>query len=72
MKPVASGGTDTNSCQVCGGLWQLEYTRPETLTPYLSADGKLQGRNLTGFCEVHQQGLSRAVKRARELGLVPK
>lgn len=63
---------ESEKCPVCSGLANPDYKVPDTLFPYLNADGKLLGRNNTGFCEVHQQSLAKAVKRARELGLVPK
>jgi small subunit ribosomal protein S18 len=37
----------------------------------LSEKGKIRSARVTGCCRRHQRQLARAVKRARELGLLP-
>jgi small subunit ribosomal protein S18 len=41
------------------------------LRRYLSDKGKIRSRRITGCCRRHQNQLANAVKRARELALLP-
>ena len=42
-----------------------------TLRKFISDRGKIRTRRITGACRRHQNQISRAVKRARELALLP-
>ena len=43
----------------------------ETLKPFISLLGKIKARKKTGLCFRHQKQISQAIKRARELALLP-
>jgi small subunit ribosomal protein S18 len=49
----------------------IEYKDFGSLRRYLSDKGKIRSRRITGCCRRHQSQLALAVKRARELALLP-
>lgn len=49
----------------------LEYKNVQTLWKFLSERGKLMPRRQTGLSARHQRLLTVAVKRAREIALLP-
>ena len=69
---MESRATASADCVFCRDKSSADFKQPEQLLPYLNSAGKLLGRQSTGLCPLHQQELSRAVKRAREIGLAPK
>ncbi len=50
---------------------QVDYKDVETLKRYVSERGKIRTRRITGACRRHQNQVATAVKRARELALLP-
>lgn len=48
-----------------------DYKKPEILAKYLSDRGKILGKDITGICAKHQRRLTREIKRARHLALLP-
>ena len=50
---------------------EIDYKDFQSLRRYLSDKGKIRSARITGACRRHQRQLARAVKRARELGLLP-
>ncbi len=50
---------------------QVDYKDVETLKRYVSERGKIRTRRITGACRRHQAQVAKAVKRARELALLP-
>jgi small subunit ribosomal protein S18 len=50
---------------------QIDYKEFQSLRRFLSDKGKIRSRRITGACRRHQNQLSNAVKRARELALLP-
>ena len=50
---------------------QVDYKDVDTLKRYISERGKIRTRRITGACRRHQNQVAKAVKRARELALVP-
>lgn len=59
-------------CQFCTDKSVLiDYKQYELLRRYVSEDGKIRPRRQTGACAKHQRELSRAIKRARHLALLP-
>lgn len=59
------------SCPFCGSSKEPEYKDFEGLSRYLSDRSKILGRERTGVCSKHQRRLTREIKRARHLGLLP-
>jgi small subunit ribosomal protein S18 len=50
---------------------QIDYKDLNTLRRFISDRGKVRSRRVTGLSRRHQEQLALAVKRARELGLLP-
>ena len=60
------------SCAFCRDkVDQIDYKDFQSLRRYLSDKGKIRSRRITGACRRHQNQLAQAVKRARELALLP-
>jgi small subunit ribosomal protein S18 len=49
----------------------IDYKDLNTIRRFLSDRGKTRSRRVTGLSRRHQQQLATAVKRGRELGLLP-
>lgn len=65
-------GGRRKSCSLCQNkIEQIDYKDVETLRKFVSERGKLKGRGNTGSCRRHQTQIARAVKRAREIALLP-
>jgi small subunit ribosomal protein S18 len=50
---------------------QVDYKDIDGLRRFISEKGKMRSRRITGACRRHQNQIARAVKRARELALLP-
>jgi small subunit ribosomal protein S18 len=50
---------------------QVDYKDVSALRRLISDRGKIRSRRITGACRRHQSQIARAVKRARELALLP-
>ena len=50
---------------------QVDYRDVATLRRFISEKGKIRSRRISGACRRHQSQIARAVKRARELALLP-
>jgi small subunit ribosomal protein S18 len=71
-KPPSGAGGRRKSCHFCRDkVDQIEYKDFGSLRRYLSDKGKIRSRRITGCCRRHQNQLGTAVKRARELALLP-
>ncbi|MBQ3858593.1 MAG: 30S ribosomal protein S18 [Eubacterium sp.] len=49
----------------------IDYKDVETLKNYISERGKILPRRVTGNCARHQRAITTAVKRARNIALLP-
>ncbi len=49
----------------------IDYKDPKTLKGFLTERGKIIPRRIYGTCASHQRQLTEAVKRARQLALLP-
>ena len=49
----------------------INYKTTEVLKNYISDTGKIEPRRLTGTCAKHQRTVSREIKKARQMALVP-
>ena len=59
-------------CPVCEmSVRVLDYKDERTLARFVTERGKILPSRLSGMCARHQRQLSRAVKRARYLALLP-
>ncbi len=53
------------------GIKEIDYKDIAKLSRFISEKGKILPRRVTGLCAKHQRQLSVAVKRAREMALIP-
>jgi len=49
----------------------IDYKDTRLLGGFISERGKILPRRLTGTCSIHQRALSLAIKRARNIALLP-
>ena len=50
---------------------EVDYKNYNQLRRYISEKGKIRSRRITGACRRHQVQIAIAVKRAREMALLP-
>jgi small subunit ribosomal protein S18 len=66
------GGGRRKSCPFCREKVDIvDYKDLASLRRAISDKGKIRSSRVTGACRRHQSQLATAVKRARELGLLP-
>jgi len=58
-------------CPVCLQDAFVDYKDTVLLRKYISERGKILGRARTGVCARHQRELTRSIKRARFVALLP-
>jgi small subunit ribosomal protein S18 len=49
----------------------IGYKDVKILAPFIPERGKIQPRRISGVCATHQRALQTAIKRARQIALVP-
>ncbi|MEX2211804.1 MAG: 30S ribosomal protein S18 [Gaiellaceae bacterium] len=68
----ASGPVRRRGCWFCKeGIEEVDYKNYSQLRRYVSEKGKIRSRRVTGACRKHQRQVAVAVKRAREMALLP-
>ena len=66
------GGGRRKSCQHCRDKVEfVDYKDITALRKFISERGKIRSRRITGACRRHQSQIALAVKRAREIALLP-
>ena len=69
---AAAGGGRRKSCFFCKDkVDEVDYKNINQLRRYISEKGKIRSRRITGACRRHQVQVAQAVKRAREMALLP-
>lgn len=59
-------------CQLCADkTLELDYKDVEKLKKYVTERGKILPKRITGTCALHQRDVTRAIKRARIVALMP-
>lgn len=59
-------------CNFCVEKSQsIDYKDVAKLRKYLTESGKILPRRMTGVCAAHQRELAVAIKRARQMALIP-
>ena len=71
-RPAPGGPIRKRNCYFCREkVQEVDYKNINQLRRYVSEKGKIRSRRITGSCRRHQVQIARAVKRARELALLP-
>ena len=71
-KKAGAGSGRRKPCLFCKDkIEQVDYKDTATLRKFISERGKIRSRRITGACRRHQSQIATAVKRARELALLP-
>ena len=66
------GGPKRRNCFFCKDkIDEVDYKNVTQLRRYISEKGKIRSRRITGACRRHQVQVAQAVKRAREMALLP-
>jgi small subunit ribosomal protein S18 len=59
-------------CRFCAdSSLVIDYKEPKTLRHFITERGKIIPRRISGTCARHQRMLTRAIKRARTIALLP-
>jgi len=58
-------------CPLCEAGIVVDFKDVQVLRKYISERGKILGRARTGICSKHQRQITRGVKRARYVALLP-
>jgi len=59
-------------CRFCAdSSLKIEYKDPKNLKYFITERGKIIPRRISGTCAKHQRALTRAIKRARGIALLP-
>jgi small subunit ribosomal protein S18 len=59
-------------CRFCADPhFSIDYRDPKNLRLFVTENGKIVPRRISGNCARHQRPLALAVKRARHLALLP-
>lgn len=59
-------------CRFCADKVSfIDYKDLKTLKSYMTERGKILSRKMTGTCSDHQRELTSAIKRARNIALLP-
>ena len=68
----AAAAVKRRNCFFCKDkITELDYKNVTQLRRYISEKGKIRSRRITGACRRHQVQVAQAVKRAREMALLP-
>jgi small subunit ribosomal protein S18 len=71
-KKGGPGSGRRKSCPYCRDkVDQVDYKDISALRRFISERGKIRSRRITGACRRHQAQIALAVKRAREVALLP-
>ncbi len=59
-------------CNFCvNNVEEIDYKDVDTLLKYTTERYKIMGRKMTATCARHQRQLTKAIKRARYMALIP-
>ncbi|GAB6137168.1 30S ribosomal protein S18 [Halanaerobaculum tunisiense] len=60
------------SCEFCAkDIEKIDYKDVQNLRKYITDRGKILPRRITGNCAQHQRKVTSAIKRARNMALLP-
>lgn len=59
-------------CQFCADKTEtIDYKDSDKLKKYITERGKILPKRITGTCAIHQREVTKAIKRARIVALLP-
>ena len=58
-------------CSFCSEKIEIDYKDVNRLKKHVTDRGRILPRRISGTCAKHQRQLTRAIKRARQVALVP-
>ena len=68
----ARGNKRRKVCQFCADhIDEIDYKDVARLRKYISERAKILPRRISGTCAMHQRELTEAIKRARQIALLP-
>ena len=71
-KGFSGGMRKRKVCQFCADkTLKIDYKDVEALKKYTTERGKILPRRITGTCSMHQRHITRAIKQARTVALMP-
>ena len=71
-RSAPAGAGRRKSCFFCKSkVEEVDYKNVNELRRYVSEKGKIRSRRISGACRRHQRQVAVAVKRAREIALLP-
>jgi len=66
------GGKRRRVCKFCADpTLKIDYKDPQSIRYFLTERGKIVPRRISGACAKHQRKLCNAIKRARNIALMP-
>lgn len=64
--------TRRKSCALCRDKVDIiDFKDTKFLAPFIPERGKIMPRRISGNCAIHQRMLTEAIKRARNIALIP-
>ncbi|EKD51924.1 MAG: hypothetical protein ACD_62C00156G0001 [uncultured bacterium] len=70
--PLKKTSSRRKACRFCSDPENpLDFRRPKMLAGFLTEEGHIIPRRMTGNCQFHQTRLVEAIKRARHVALLP-
>jgi small subunit ribosomal protein S18 len=71
-RPPVGAAPRRRNCMFCRDkVEEVDYKNVAQLRRFVSEKGKIRSRRITGTCRRHQVQVAAAVKRAREMALLP-
>lgn len=72
MEKKRGGMRRKKVCQFCTDKTEeINYKETDKLKKYITERGKILPKRITGTCALHQRQVTRAIKRARIVALLP-
>ncbi|MDF3001263.1 MAG: rpsR [Bacillota bacterium] len=72
MDRKRSGMRRRKVCQFCADKTEtIDYKEVDKLRKYVTDRGKILPKRITGTCAIHQREVTKAIKRARIVALLP-
>ena len=72
MRPTNNAPTAKKQCYFCANkISTVDYKDTQTLRRFMSPHSKILSHNRTGTCPKHQRMVTKQLKRARHMALIP-